>query len=262
VSAGRVVSAAAAALREAPSLGTAPPILFSDKGCPFAHRVLALLDHLGRAPERREALVGDEPEGIGRYSASGRIPLLVHGNVVISESRVMLEHLAEHYAFGDALPADLAVRTLHRCALAVVDDFLAPVLMGRPFTDSDRARLDDVLDALEAAVATTVPRPSLLAFHVAPIWLRFRWWHPDGAVTGAIEARPSLCAWLDAAVRLDAVARTAPERASDRTQLARARSAGLVPADFAIGAHERITEEHDEADDEGQRSCAIRSAAG
>jgi glutathione S-transferase len=212
----------------APSLGTDPPVLFSDRGCPYAHRVLALLDHLGRPVDLRESRVGHTPVGLERYSSSGRIPLLVHGELAITESRVMLEHLAEHYELADAYPTDLAVRTLHRHAMAVVDDFLAPRL-ARTLTDSDRARLDDALTALETVTALAAPRPSLLAFHVAPIWLRFRWWHPNGAVTRAIEARAPLCAWLDAAARLPGVARTAPEHAAHMVDLERARQMGLVP---------------------------------
>lgn len=214
-----------------PSLGTAPPILFADRGCPFAHRVLALLDHLGHAPDLRESAVGEKPPGLARYSSSKRIPLLVHGELVLNESRVMLEHLAKHFDFADGLPSELSTCTLHRHAMAVVDDFLAPLLVRR-LADSDRPRLDDVLTALESATATQRPEPSLLAFHVAPIWLRFRWWHPRGAVTRAIEAREPLCTWLDAATRLPSVARTSPDRAVQREDLERARRAGLLPADF------------------------------
>ena len=82
-------------------------ILFSDRGCPFTHRVLAFFEHLGCPPDLRESTVGEKPEGLSQYSASGRIPLLVHGDLVLTESRVMLEHLADYYEFQESYPPDL-----------------------------------------------------------------------------------------------------------------------------------------------------------
>ena len=92
-------------------------ILFSDRSCPYAHRVLALALHLGIALERREAPVGDTPDGLQGYSAAHSLPLFVEGPLVLSESRVMLEHLAEAVGFVDAWPDDLAARTRHRQAM-------------------------------------------------------------------------------------------------------------------------------------------------
>jgi glutathione S-transferase len=200
-------------------------ILFSDHGCPFTHRVLALLDHLGHQPERRESMVGEKPDGVHQYSSSGCVPLLVHGDLVLTESRVMLEHLAEHYELAGAYPADLGARSRHRQAIAVVDDFLAPLLFARADTEVDGPRLDDVLGFVEHATATVAPHACLLAFHVAPIWLRFRWWHPAGSVTRAVEARGKLCGWLDAVVELDSLKRTASDPATPAQALSRARKA-------------------------------------
>lgn len=203
-------------------------ILFADRGCPFAHRVLALFEHLGCPPDLRESVVGEKPDGIYRYSAGGAIPLLVHGDLVLTESRVMLEHLAEYYSFADAYPADLMARSRHRHAMAVVDDFLAPLLFGRSDTHVDGPRLEDALRVLEEATATVAPHPHLLAIHLAPIWLRFRVWHPAHAVTRAIEARSVLRAWLDSALLLDCLRRTAPDPVTHQQDLARARQLGLL----------------------------------
>lgn len=206
-------------------------ILFSDRGCPFAHRVLALFDHLGCQPDLRESMFGEKPEGISQYSASGGVPLLVHGDLIFTESRVMLEHLAEVYEFEESYPEDLAARSLHRHAMAIVDDFLAPQLFAR--TDVDALRLDDALRALEIATVTVVaPQACLLVFHVAPIWLRFLLWHPTHAVTRAVQARDALCSWLDAAVQLGCLRRTAPDPTTHEEDMIRARqvlSLGVAP---------------------------------
>ncbi len=199
-------------------------ILFHDRGCPFTHRVLALADHLGLELDYRQSLVGDVPPGLDQYSANGSIPLLVDDGLIIIESRVMLEHLAERHHWEDAYPADLPSRTRHRHAMAVTDEHLAPALMnGAP-----PRRLADILDTLEGVIGGA-PRPCLLTFHVAPIWLRFRLWRPSGEIVRAIGDRPSLCRWLDDAVALDAIANTSPDPETHAIDMARAREAGLMP---------------------------------
>jgi glutathione S-transferase len=201
------------------------PILFHDRGCPFAHRVIALAEHLGIDLERRQSLLGDKPAGVEQYSSSSAIPLLVDGDLVITESRVMLEHLAERYGFTDAYPDELMRRTRHRHAMAVTDEHLVPALMyGRA-----SRRLDDALRALEQVIDRP-PHPCLMTLHVAPIWLRFRLWRPTDEVTRAIEARPTLARWLDDAAALPCVARTAPDPETHARDLVRAREAGLLPS--------------------------------
>jgi glutathione S-transferase len=204
-------------------------ILFCDRGCPFAHRVHALVEHLGCDLDVRESAIGQKPAGLDRYSASERIPLLVDGDLVLTESRVILEHLAERFELPEAYPAQLGRRSLHRHAMAVVDDFLVPRLFELAPVREDEPRLRDVLDTLEAGTATTPPRLDLLTFHVTPIWLRFGSWHPAGVITRAIEARPSLRQWLDDAAALDCLRRTAPDPITEAEDLARARQAGLLP---------------------------------
>jgi glutathione S-transferase len=182
------------------------PLLFTDHGCAFAHRVLALLDGLEVELDHEEAPPHERPPGLARYSTSGRVPLLVHGDLVIGESTVMLEHLAEFYGFTAAWPRSLTARTRQRHAMAFADAALTPRLFnpGEP-----SARLDECLDTLGAVVRDARPEPSLLAFHLAPVALRLRLWRPGSAATRGIQARPALAAWLEAAAALDSVARTA-----------------------------------------------------
>jgi glutathione S-transferase len=206
------------------------PTLFADRGCPFAHRVLALLDEIGVVPELRIAIPGDLPEGLRALSPSGRIPLLVHGEVTIGESRVMLEHLAEAYEFGAAFPRDLARRTRHRHAMALMDGVIGPHLF-RPGPPSakEMARIAECLDVL-TELTDAPAEASLLAFHLAPTWLRFQWWQPESPVTAAIGARAELRAWLDAAAALPSVKRTSPDAAENVADFERMRAGGKAPA--------------------------------
>lgn len=189
---------------------SAPLELFVDRGCPYAHRVLALLAHLGVDARVSEGPVGGPIPGLARYSRSGRVPLLVDGSLVIGESRVMMEHLAERHAMKHALPEGLAARTLHRHAMAIFDPQFGSRLLHETPLPTDR--LEEVVDAIEVAARGAQPG-SLLAFHLAPFWLRLRLWRPRNPITIALSARASLAAWLDAAAEHPAVAATfvAPE---------------------------------------------------
>ncbi|MBK7580484.1 MAG: glutathione S-transferase N-terminal domain-containing protein [Myxococcales bacterium] len=188
-------------------------MLFMDRGCPFAHRVLALLEHLGVGYDSHEAPLGALPEGLSRWSPSGRIPLLIHGGVTIGESRVMLEHLAEAYGFDSAYSDVLNERTLERHAMALMDGSVAPWLT-RDDAEPEPTRLAECLDVFEG-VTHSPPGPGLLSFHFAPVWLRFQWWWPDGLITRAIRDRRTLAAWLDQAAQLPAVVRSAPSQAEN-----------------------------------------------
>ena len=183
----------------------APVELFVDRGCPYAHRVLALLAHLGVEVRMVEGPVGGEVPGLARHSPSGRVPLLVDGPLVIGESRVMLEHLAERQVMVRALPGDLQARTRHRHAMAVFDAHLGSRLVHE--SPLPEERLGEVVSAIQEAAAGASPE-SLLAFHLAPFWLRFRRWRPEAAITRCIASRPSLVAWLDAAAALPVVVST------------------------------------------------------
>lgn len=144
--------------------------------------------------------------------------------------RPTVEYLAEAHGFAEAYPAAVQQRARQRHAMALIDGVLVPNVFREAVESAkDEARLAECLSAIEE-VATTAPAPSLLAFHVAPMWLRLQWWQPEGAATRAIRARPYLAAWLDAAAALSSVGRTAPDAAENRADFERARAAGKAPA--------------------------------
>jgi glutathione S-transferase len=184
-------------------------MVFADRDCPYAHRIIAMLEHLGVAHDRHEVPIGQKPEGLHRWSPSGRIPVLVVGDVALGESRVVLEYLAEAHGYAGAFSGDLVQRTLEKHAMALVDGHVAPLLFrGGPIAE---ARLAECLDLI-ADATRRAPREGVLAFHAAPVWQRFAWWRPESHVTLAVRARPHLHAWLEASVSLPAVVRTAVPR--------------------------------------------------
>lgn len=188
-------------------------LLLSDRGCPFAHRVRALFAHLGVEHDHAESPPGTHPPALTRWSPSHRLPLLVQQGIGIGESRVMLEWVAEAHAFAGAYPAGTLDRALHREAMTIVDEKIAPTLFhDRPVRP---ARLAELLDRLTFVAERTPSTTCLLTLHVAPIWLRLQWWRGEGAITKAILERPPLATWLDAAAALPAVVATSPSKAEN-----------------------------------------------
>lgn len=211
------------------SVATGPrPILFFDRGCPFSWRVLATASHLGVALDARSCRLGDKPEGIERHSPSRRVPLFVHGEVVLAESRVMIEYLAELHGLAGALPDSIAGRARHRHAMAVVDGEIAPFLFARQLGPRGGARLEEALDVVEDVAGRDLAPPSLFTLHAAPILLAFRAYRPDSPVTRAILARPRLRGWLDGSAELPCIAGTAPDLETFHEDLAHARAAGIL----------------------------------
>lgn len=197
-------------------------VLFSDFACPYAHRVLATLAHLGVPFDHREAPTGQHPEGLERYSPSGRLPLWVDAHGALGESSVLVEHLAEVHGFRDAWPASPRARALQREAMALADASVTRLLFLPDPVPRRQAAFDECLDRLEAVTGEALPEPSILAFHLAPVWLRFDRWHPGSAPVGAVRARPTLLAWLDRVAALEPVVRTATGVADEELPALRA----------------------------------------
>lgn len=187
------------------------PVVYWDTGCPYAQRIQALLVHLGVPFDSEEAPHGHRPPGLFAWSPSGRIPFFVQGDLGLGESRVILEYLAEAYGFGAAWSADLRERALERQAAALFDVVLVPSVF-RDDAKVAEARLAECLDVFEA-IADRPVAPSLLAFLVAPMWLRLTWWRPERPVTQALHERARLRAWLDGIGQLPAVVATSPSDA-------------------------------------------------
>ena len=113
-----------------------------------------LLRHLGL--EFREIrLVLDTPEfaaRIGEYSPSGRVPLLIHGEVRIWESIAILEYLSE-FAGGRGWPAPARERALARSAAAEMHAGFATLRGAYPMNIRARDRRVPVSAALAQEIA-------------------------------------------------------------------------------------------------------------
>jgi hypothetical protein len=187
--------------------------------------------HLGQDLKLHECLVGEHPPELNKLklSARGHLPLLLHDEHVIGESRVIMEHLAETYGFENAYPGNAMTRSLHRYAMALVDEYWAPALYQHG--DEVSAPLIDTCSALEAAikqVSPPHPQTNLLALHVAPLWRIFRVYLPPNVITRSITDRPLLQAWLDKIINLPCIKATASSAEIMLEDANRAKQLGLL----------------------------------
>ena len=112
-----------------------------------------LLRHLGlEFAEVRLPL--DTPEfarEIGRWSPSGKVPVLVHGDLRVHESTAILEY-ANELADGRAWPADRARRALARSVAAEMHAGFQPLRSAYPMNVRARGRKVPMTDELAASI--------------------------------------------------------------------------------------------------------------
>lgn len=199
--------------------------LVADEGCPFAHRILALGVHLGLDLATVEVPIGSKHPVAAAHSPTGRVPLLVHGALVLGESVVIGDYLAEVFGWP-GFPDPPGERARHREAMALFDSFVVPGVF-QPLPVHPRA--EETLELLDVLVAGLPEEPSRLAFHLAPFYLRLVLWYPEGPLRAAVARLTRLDAWLGAVCRLDAVAQPAPSATEAATHLRAAKQLLSLP---------------------------------
>lgn len=195
--------------------------------CPFAHRTLALLEHLDVDHESVEIDLDDRPRGFLDRSPTGRVPMLEEGELLLYESRVINEYLAEREGWESAYPADVGLRARHRLAMkqwdAVVIDAWYPSLGSGEIGEDAREPIRRELAELAATVADPATRTeSLLGFHCATHWVRMRILDGASPLPGWVESGwPPLATWLDRSADVPAIGATLPDPGSIRAGYAR-----------------------------------------
>lgn len=188
--------------------------LFSAEGCPYAQRVRALAAHLSIPFELREIDLRNKPAEFLALSPTGRVPLLVDGELKLYESFVLLQYLAEKHGFAQALAADPGLRARQRLAMIQFDSIITPAHMQslKERSYAPKEAVERELDELGRTLEASGSGPNLLSFHLAPFWARMQWIREHAPFVATVEKRPALRAWLDRAVALPAVQATLPDR--------------------------------------------------
>lgn len=171
-----------------------------DYGCPYAHRLEALLTHLR---------VDYDVE----HTHEGPIPRIAAGDLKLYETSVITSFLVESLDWREALPSAPAERAAHRLAIRQIENVWSAGLddMKGALSDRARVRLELELDDLAALCEHTPSAPCLLAFAAVPFWIRWRWLDFD-PMLARIASRPELHAWLVRGETLPAVVTTTPDK--------------------------------------------------
>jgi len=190
--------------------------LFSAEICPFAQRTRALLARLGEPYELREVDLEDRDPELLERSPTGKVPLLIDGDLVLYESTVVNDYLAEKLGYERAYALDAGQRARERLAMnrwdaGVLPGFYRTLRPDQGLEDDARRRLAHEVAELARTVAGSA-EGSLLAFHVAPFWARMTWLREDSPVPALVEADGALTAWLEKSLALEAVQKTLPDR--------------------------------------------------
>lgn len=192
--------------------------LYMHPACPFAHRPRALLARFDVEHEEVEIDLDDRPEEFLSLTPTGKVPLLVEGDLVLYESSIVDEYLADRFDWDRAWPDDPAARARQRLAMERWDAVVLPAWYrslkeGGPIAVEERQAVEGELEQLDRTIRlrTGDGADTLLGFHCATHWIRIRALADYSEVHERIRERTASAEWLDRAADLDAVRATSPD---------------------------------------------------
>ncbi len=186
--------------------------------CPYAQRVRALLRHLGMAFQGVRVDLAARPVEFLDLSPTGKVPLLVDGPLILHESSIICDYLAEKAGWHDAWGRDLVLRTQQRLAMRRFEDFLLPFHYQSMRDPSGltmekirelRLELTRFVETIRRSGSTPVNMPGFL---LAPFWARIRWMGAHAPVLSLIMENISLVSWLESTLEVAAIRETLPDR--------------------------------------------------
>jgi len=143
--------------------------------CPYCARVRILLAEKGVPYEPLVIDLDDRPAWVYEKNATGRVPVLEDGELVLPESAVILEYLEERFPEPPLLPADAAARALVRLRIFRFDDALGDAYYAlRRGAPEAADRLAHCLGALDRGIAAWLLPYGLADIAYLPWLLRLR----------------------------------------------------------------------------------------
>lgn len=192
--------------------------IYSAEICPFAQRARALLTHLGEPFEVTAIDLSNRDPEFLQISPTGKIPLLLDGDLKLYESQVIIEYLAEKHGWKSAFSPRQGLRARQKLAMkqwdsTVITVWYRSVKELESFDARTRERLERELHELAQTLREMQGEvDNLLAIYCAPFWARMDWLRDYSPVPAVIDARPPLRTWLDRTVELPAIEQTLPDR--------------------------------------------------
>lgn len=192
--------------------------LYSADICPYAQRVRAVLVRLGQPFETAIINLSDRDPEFLEMTPTGKVPLMIEGELKLYESQVICDYLAERNEWKEAYDQDPKIRNRQKLAMKQWDAVVLPAWyrgLQAPASFDGRVR-DRVAGEIEELASTAAlfrdEVDNLPGFHFGPFWARMCWMRETSPVVDLVEKHELLKAWLDRAVELPAVQQTLPDR--------------------------------------------------
>lgn len=191
--------------------------LYSAEVCPFAQRTRAFLNLHNIEFELIEIDLNDKPDEFLEISPTGKVPLMELDGVVLYESQVINDYLADRYQWFGAYPDQTEDEYRQKLAMKQWDSIiLEPFYGGLSDPDTLREAEEDIRNELavmdEVFRDTVDDGENLISFHMATFWARMRWLSDYSDFPEWLEEYKNLKQGLDRAVEHPSIQETLPER--------------------------------------------------
>jgi len=191
----------------------------SDIICPFAQRVIGVLELKGVDYELERISLGDKPDWFLKASPNAQVPIIIEDRGVLFESSAICEYLDDVYGEPKLHPQDPFKRAQHRAwaELAAKNYLVQCPTMRSPTAEIFEERKAKFLTAFEKVEKVLAEGP---CFDGGRLSMVDAVWHPllhRAAVvqkhTGFdfLSAFPKAKKWQQELMKIDALARSVPE---------------------------------------------------
>lgn len=138
--------------------------LYSSGVCPYSHQVRIVMVEKGLTPEIIEVNLKDKPEELLALNPYGQVPTLVDRDLIIYESRIIMEYLDERFPHPPLLPVYPVARARARLMMQRIDkdwySLMGKILKHAP--DADQAR-KELLDGLVSVAPIFAEMPYFMS---------------------------------------------------------------------------------------------------
>ncbi len=123
--------------------------LYSTAFCPYSHQVRIVMIEKGLTPEIIEVNLQDKPEDLLTLNPYGQVPTLVDRDLVIYESRIIMEYLDERFPHPPLLPVYPVARARARLMMQRIEKdwyaLMGKIIKNSPEAEAVRKELTDSL---------------------------------------------------------------------------------------------------------------------
>jgi len=123
--------------------------LYSAGVCPYSHQVRIVMVEKGLTPEIIEVNLNDKPEDLLAMNPYGQVPMLADRDLVIYESRIIMEYLDERFPHPPLLPVYPVARARARLMMLRIEkdwySLMGKILKNTPEAEQARKELIDSL---------------------------------------------------------------------------------------------------------------------